>query len=255
MTSWDPAQYERYADARLRPASDLIARLHTEPKEVWDLGSGTGSITRLLAERWPQASVHGLDSSSAMLEKARLIPGIEWVLADIALWAPRQPADLIFSNAALHWLGDHDELFPRLAAHLAPGGVIAIQMPRNFAEPSHTLLAATATSARWRETVGHLVAPSPVAEPAEYHRILSPRFTTIDIWETVYLQILQGEDPIAEWARGTAARPYLDALGSDGEDFMADYATRLRSAYPPVGDGSTLFPFRRLFIVASDAAD
>jgi trans-aconitate 2-methyltransferase len=133
--------------------------------------------------------------------------------------------------------------------------VIAIQMPRNFAEPSHTLLAATATSARWRETVGHLVAPSPVAEPAEYHRILSPRFTTIDIWETVYLQILQGEDPIAEWARGTAARPYLDALGSDGEDFMADYATRLRSAYPPVGDGSTLFPFRRLFIVASDAAD
>jgi trans-aconitate 2-methyltransferase len=255
MTGWDPAQYERYADERLRPALDLIGRIPTTPAEVWDLGCGTGSITGLLAERWPLASVHGLDSSPAMLEKARHIPGIEWVLADIAQWEPRQPADLIFSNAALHWLGDHNELLPRLGTHLAPGGVLAIQMPRNFAAPSHTLLAGTAASARWRDLVGHLVSPTPVADPAEYHHLLSSRFDSIDIWETIYLQILQGQDPVAEWARGTAARPYLDALGSNGEEFMADYALRLRSAYPPLDDGSTLFPFRRLFIVAIDGTE
>lgn len=251
VTSWDPAQYEHYADERNRPALDLIARIPSAPREVWDLGCGTGSITALLAARWPDASIHGLDSSTAMLKKARNLPGIDWVLGDIAEWAPARPADLVFSNAALQWLGDHERLLPRLAAQVAPGGTIAIQMPRNFGDPSHTLLTETARSPRWSGSVGHVVRGTPVAEPAEYHRLLSGSFTTFDIWETVYLQVLHGQNPVVEWVRGTAARPYLDALGSDGEEFLADYAARVSIAYPPLADGSTLFPFRRLFIVAS----
>ncbi|MEX0825516.1 MAG: methyltransferase domain-containing protein [Acidimicrobiia bacterium] len=249
MTSWDPAQYDRYAGERLRPALDLIARIPIAPRSIWDLGCGTGSITALLAKRWPEATVGGLDSSPTMLGRAREIPGIEWRLADIASWEPEQPPELIFSNAALHWLDDHATLLPRLAAQVAPGGVLAVQMPRNFDEPSHALLAATAASSRWREAVGHLVRPAPVAEPAEYHHLLSGRFATLDIWETVYFQVLEGEDPVAEWARGTAARPYLDALDGHGEEFMEDYASRLRRAYPRSDDGTTLFPFRRLFLI------
>lgn len=252
MTSWDPTQYGRFGDERLRPALDLIARIPTTPVSIWDLGCGTGSITSLLADRWPAAVVHGLDSSPAMLEEARGISGIEWLLGDIESWAPDRPADLLFSNAALQWLGDHELLFPRLAAQVGPGGALAVQMPRNFGEASHTLLAATAASSRWREAVGHLARKAPVAGPADYHRLLADRFTTVDIWETVYFHVLHGEDPVAQWARGTAARPYLDALPGDEDEFMEDYASRLREAYPPGKGGAVLFPFRRLFIIGVD---
>lgn len=251
MTTWDPTQYELYADQRLRPALDLIERIQADPAEIWDLGCGTGTITALLAERWPQALVHGLDSSPEMLDRARRIPGIDWVLGDIAGWLPDRPVDLIFSNATLHWLDDHPTLMPRLADHVAVGGVLAIQMPRNFGEPSHTLLAETASSADWKALVGHLVRPAPVAEPANYHRLLADRFEALDIWETTYLQVLRGENPVAEWARGTAARPFLDILDHDGAAFMSDYTDRLRGAYPTLADGSTLLPFKRLFLVGN----
>ena len=254
MTDWDPGVYERYADHRLRPALDLIGRLRGDPREIWDLGCGTGVITAMLAERWPGARVHGLDSSPAMLERARMIDGIDWVLGDISSWSPDPPPDLVFSNAALHWVDDHRAVFPRLVQHLVPGGTLAVQMPRNFTEPSHTLLAETASTPRWSPALGHVAPPEPpVWNPSAYHRALDGLVASIDIWETTYVQRLDGEDPVARWARATAARPYLEAAGDEAEAFMADYAARLRAAYPPEPDGTTLFPFRRLFIVASTA--
>jgi trans-aconitate 2-methyltransferase len=250
MTSWDPAQYERYSAERNRPAIDLISQIGGKPAEIWDLGCGSGSVTRMLAKKWPAAIVHGLDSSEEMLAQARRIHGIDWVLEDLTDWTPPSPIDLLFSNAALQWLGDHENLFPRLADAVAPGGTLAVQMPRNFGEPLHTLLAETARAPAWRHLAERLTRPIPVAEPAFYHRMLRSRFETLDIWETSYLQVLGGPDPVADWARGTAARPYLDALGEAAEDFMADYAARLRVAYPPLEDGTTLFPFNRLFVLA-----
>ena len=249
MEDWDPAQYLVYEDYRLRPGIDLITRLGGSPREIWDLGCGTGTITGILAERWPGAAVHGLDSSPAMLERARALSGIDWVLGDINAWRPSHPVDLVFSNAALHWIDDHQTLLPRLIETLGPQGVLAVQMPRNHGAPSHTMLAKTARSPRWVERVGHLIRPTPVAPPRAYHSLLSPLVATLDVWETEYLQVLHGPNPVAAWTRSTAAKPFIEALGDDAEAFMDDYGGRLRNAYPPSPDGTTLFPFKRLFIV------
>ena len=249
--TWDPAQYERFADERLRPAIELISRIGGDPRDIWDLGSGTGSVTRLLVERFPGAAIHGLDSSPEMLEMARRIPRVDWVEGDIVDWVPADPPDLVFSNATLHWLGDHGRLFPRLAETVATRGTFAVQMPRNFGEPSHLLLAEMAGSPRWRDRTRAVRTPEPVAEPSRYHADLRQHFDRLDIWETVYLQILSGPNPVAEWARGTALRPYLDVLGEAADDFVAEYTARLAAAYPALDDGTTPFPFRRLFIVGT----
>lgn len=217
---------------------------------MWDLGCGTGEITEALARRWPAARVLGIDSSPEMLSRARERQGVEWVQGDIRTWEPDGPVDLIFSSAALHWVPGHTGLFPRLFSRLSPGGRLAVQMPRNFAQPSHTLLAETARGARWADRLSHLGRQAPVASPDWYHDLLRPLASVLDVWETTYLQALTGDDPVAAWTRSTAARPYLEALGSDAEAFMEEYSARLRMAYPPRPDGVTLFPFTRLFVIA-----
>ena len=250
---WDPAQYLRFAGHRLRPALDLLNRIDLErPETVTDLGCGAGNVTRWLAQRWPDADVTGIDGSAAMLAKAaESLPGVRWLQADIAPWAPERPQHLIYTNAALHWLPDHEALFPKLAGDLAPGGVLAVQMPRNFAEPSHTAMADAARAGPWIETLEAMLKPAPVHEPAFYHRLLAPAVSELDLWETTYFQLLEGENPVAEWTRGTWLKPMLDALGEDWRaGFEAAYRARIAAAYPPGPDGRTLFPFRRLFIVA-----
>ena len=159
-------------------------------------------------------------------------------------------ADVIYSNAALHWLPDHQQLFPALVAGLSRGGFLAVQMPRNFSAPSHTLIDATARAGRWRAKLEPLLGAAPVREPQFYYSLLAPLAQTLDIWETEYLQVLSGDDPVKEWTKGTWLMPFLDRLdAAQRVDFEADYALRLRAAYPPLADGTTLFPFRRLFIV------
>ncbi|MEW5729530.1 MAG: methyltransferase domain-containing protein [Pseudomonadota bacterium] len=254
--TWDPKTYTRFAAPRLRPAQDLLARVGAEdPAVVADLGCGTGTVTRLLARRWPRARVIGVDSSAEMLDEAGADTArLAWVRADIAAWEPDRPLDVVFSNAALHWLDDHAALFPRLMAMLAPGGWLAVQMPRNHGAPSHTEMVAAVRSGPWRERLEPLLRPGPVAEPAFYHDALAPLVSELDLWETEYLQVLEGEDPVVEWTRGTALKPLLDALAEpDRAAFLADYRDRMRAAYPRRPDGRTLFPFRRLFLVARKA--
>ena len=248
--SWDPSRYQSFSDERGRPGFDLLARVGVAPNTVWDLGCGTGDLTAALATRWPSAQVWGLDSSEEMLEEARRHSTVTWIHGDIAEWQPDTPVDFVFSNAALHWLDDHQDLFPRLMATVAPGGAFAVQMPRNFGEPSHVLLAETARSADWVGRVGHVVKEAPVGSASFYHDALGPMSSSVDIWETEYSHLLTGKDPVARWVRGTALLPYIEALGEAADDFIADYARRLRVAYPERSDGTTVFGFRRLFIVA-----
>jgi len=251
--SWNPDQYLKFAAPRLQPAIDLLARVPcTQPHTVYDLGCGTGNVTQLLAARWPGASITGVDDSAEMLAKARAAaPGLHWVQQSLASWRAPAAADLIYSNAALHWLPDHQRLFPALVEQLAPGGVLAVQMPRNFGAPSHTLIAQAVRSGPWRVRLEPLLAPSPVGEPAFYYDVLSARVARLDIWETEYLQVLSGADPVKEWTKGTWLKQFLDALGEpERRAFEDDYAARLRQAYPPLPDGNTLFPFRRLFLLA-----
>jgi trans-aconitate 2-methyltransferase len=252
--TWDPAQYAKFADHRLRPALDLLARIPTDaPASVVDLGCGTGNVTERLVERWPNARVIGVDTSAEMLAEARQRKrAIAWEQSDLGRWTASAPVDVLYSNAALHWLGDHAALFPRLLAQISPTGVLAVQMPRNFGAPSHAIARELASSSQWRAQLGDLVKPAPVAEPGFYYDLLSGRVARLEIWETEYIQPLPGDRPVLEWIKGTWLRPFLDRLSSDdGARFETQYAERAAAAYPRRGDGLTILPFRRLFIVAA----
>jgi trans-aconitate 2-methyltransferase len=254
--TWNPERYLAFADERTRPAIDLLARVSLEEAEkVADLGCGPGNSTALLAQRWPKAEIVGVDNSPAMLGEARA-SGVRatWLHADVAAWRPDGPLDLIYANAALHWLGDHATLLPRLLRQLRPEGVLAVQMPRNFAAPSHALLREAARSGPFADRLGGLSDSTPVATPEWYYDLLAPHTLALDIWETEYLHVLQGEDAVLNWTRATALRPIMQALDAEQlAAFEAAYAARLRAAYPRRADGRTLFPFRRLFIVARRA--
>jgi len=249
---WDPKIYLSFAAERTRPAAELLARIASEnPAQVADLGCGPGNSTALLAARWPDAEVEGIDSSPEMIEKARA-SGVRahWTLADIAAWRPGQRYDVVFSNATYQWLPDHAALLPRLMHATAPGGIYAFQVPNNFDSPSHALMRAVGAAGPWAAKLAK-VRNIGVLAPAAYYGILAPHSATIDIWETEYLQVLDGEDPVYRWVSATGLRPFTDALeGGEREDFTAAFQAALRKAYPKERDGKTLFPFRRLFAVA-----
>lgn len=254
---WDPSQYLKFGGLRLRPALDLLARIGAEaPATVVDLGCGPGNLAPALTGRWPEAVYVGVDSSAEMLAEARAEhPGHAWVEADVGAWAPDAPVDVLYSNACLQWLEDHASLFPRLVSFLAPGGWLAVQMPRNHAAPSHQAIIETVEDGPWAGRLRPLLRPSPVAPPEAYYDILVPHVATLDIWETEYLQTLDGDNAVAEWTKGSALKPFLDALDdAEREAFFAAYSARTRRAYPERADGRTLLPFRRQFIVAQAAA-
>jgi trans-aconitate 2-methyltransferase len=250
--SWKPDVYLQFAASRTRPAADLLARVQgIRPGRIIDLGCGPGNSTALLAARWPDARLEGLDNSEAMLAEARASGvGADWVLADIASWQPVSSYDLIFSNAAFQWLSGQAELLPRLMGLLAPGGVLAFQVPVNFDAPSHRLMREVASDSRWRDRLAD-VRKIERATAHGYYDMLRSCAAALDIWTTEYLQLLEGEDAVYRWVSGTGLRPFVDALeGQDKADFIAAYKARLNAAYPAREDGTTLFPFQRLFVVA-----
>ncbi len=258
--TWDPGQYLKYAGERMRPALDLLARIPlSAARTVVDLGCGSGNTAQMLGGRWPQAVITGIDSSEAMLTRARAgtggQPRYRWQQADIGCWQSDAPVDLVFSNAALHWLDDHARLFPRVFAQVAGGGVLAVQMPDNFAAPSHVALHDTVISARWRSRLASRVRPTPVASAVEYFGWLAPGAASIDLWTTEYLHVLPAGDgiehPVVAWTRGSALTPFLELLDAEAtEVFLDDYGRRIAVAYPRLPDGQVLFPFRRRFVVA-----
>jgi trans-aconitate 2-methyltransferase len=257
--AWDPAQYLKFGDERLRPGFELLARIGAlPPGPLYELGCGTGVHARAIAARWPDRVLTAIDRSPEMLAKAAAEPGpILWVEADIGTWSAPEPGALLFSNATLQWLGAHDRLIPHLLAQLVPGGVLAVQMPRNFDQPSHRLMRETAAEGPWAQRLAPLLdgvtvlGAEPVRAPAAFYDLLAPRAAALDLWETEYLHVLEGEDAVLEWIRGSALRPLLDALGpAERAVFLGAYGAALRRAYPRRADGKTLLAFRRLFLVA-----
>ena len=231
---WDPEQYARYADERARPFVELTARIGaTEPAYVVDLGCGDGELTATLARRWPAATVLGLDSSAEMLAKAPAgAVRLSFVPADLAEWQPDRPVDVLLSNAALQWVSAHADLLPRWVGWLAPGGWLAFQVPGNYDTPGFDLLRELVRAPRWRGRVPD-VPQTRVLEPAAYLDRLARLGLAVDAWETTYLHVLTGPDPVLEWKRGTALRPVLAALpAADAAEFCREYGARLRSAYP-----------------------
>jgi len=250
--TWDPERYLAYADERGRPFVELVARIGAEaPASVVDLGCGPGNLTTLLASRWPNADIRGLDSSPEMIEKARdADPTITFEVADLRTWVRESdPVDVVVSNATLQWVPGHLGLLPALVGRVNPGGWLAFQVPGNFEEPSHTIRRELAAQDPYAAHTAGVAVPSS-HDPAVYLESLTAAGCTVDAWETTYLHVLTGPDPVFSWVSGTGARPTLQALPDRQRPaFEEEFRRRLRAAYPE-HDGRVVLPFRRVFVVA-----
>jgi trans-aconitate 2-methyltransferase len=249
---WDPAQYLRFAGERLRPALDLLAQVPLDaPARAVDLGCGPGNVTAILRQRFPQADIVGIDGSAEMLAKARAtVPDCRFEQDDFFHWQPGDPLDLIYSNAALHWVDRHPTLFPRLLSFLAPGGVLAVQMPAMHDQPLHLVAREIAATREWAEALRDAVPVRGILPAADYWDLLRPRVASLEVWQTTYLHALSGEDAVMEWASGSSLRAYLDLLPEERKRaFRQDYAEAVRRHYPRRPDGTTILPFHRVFMV------
>lgn len=262
---WDPAQYLRFGDERSRPFFDLLSRVGAEhPSLVVDLGCGPGQLTAALASRWPDAEIRGVDSSAEMIAAANELrdrpgggPGasgghgkLSFARGDVRDWRPDGAVDVIVSNALLQWVPGHEKLLRPWVETLVPGGWLAFQIPANFDQPSHAILRDLARSDRWRSRLADVPLNRQAGDPADYVDVLSRAGCSVDAWETTYLHILPGEDPVLEWYKGTGLRPVLAVLEpTEATAFLAEYGAAARAAYPSAPYG-TVLPFRRVFVVA-----
>ncbi|WP_024278180.1 trans-aconitate 2-methyltransferase [Xanthobacter sp. 126] len=251
---WNASQYLKFEDQRTRPARDLLAAVPLQKAAfVVDIGCGPGNSTEILAQRFPGAELLGLDTSPAMLEAARArLPGVTFALGDASTFTLPKPADLIYANAVLQWVPDHATLLPRLMSLLAPGGVLAVQMPDNLEEPSHVAMRETAMAGPWADTLHAATrARTVLPEPGAYYDMLKPHAGAVDVWHTIYNHPLDGIPAIVEWVKGTGLRPFIDPLeGDERTQFLEEYAARLSDSYLPRVDGKVLLAFPRFFIVA-----
>jgi trans-aconitate 2-methyltransferase len=245
---WEPDRYLAFADERGRPFVDLLSRVDAQaPSTVVDLGCGPGNLTALLKQRWPLADVTGVDASQEMLDAAS-VPGVRFEVGDIRSWSGR--ADVLISNAALQWVPGHLELLPRLAA--CATGWFAFQVPGNFEEPTHTIRRELAEDTRFEPYLFGVARPE-AFDPEVYLRVLQREGWQVDAWETTYLHVLRGEDPVFTWVSATGARPTLQALPEPlRDDFVREFKARLDEAYP-VTEHGVVMPFRRVFVVATVA--
>jgi len=248
MQDWNPALYLQFEAERTRPAAELAARInHPFAKRISDLGCGPGNSTALLHELWPDSQVIGLDNSPAMLEKASAaLPGCKFEQADIARWQPEEKQDVIYANASLQWLGDHRNLFPHLAEQLAESGVLAVQMPDNWQEPTHGFM---------RQVASELGNPpagrEALLEANEYYDLLTEAGCRVDLWRTTYFHVMPSHQAIIDWLSSTGLRPYLANLDAiQQKAFLERYHHLLQQAYPVQKDGNVLMLFPRLFIIA-----
>ena len=258
MLDWNPALYRRYEDERTRPAQDLLARVPlVGAARVVDLGCGPGNSTELLVQRFPTAQVTGTDNSEAMLASAReRLPQVRFEFGDISTWQPELPPDLIYANAALQWVPDHEALIPRLFAALAPGGVLAIQMPDNRLEPTHRLMREVAAEAPWAQAIGDAdKLRTELLGIDGYYDLLAADAAKVDVWRTAYQHPMASAAAIVEWVRGTGLKPFVDRLTPELQgSYLAEYERRIALAYPPRADGRLLLAFPRMFIVAQKKA-
>lgn len=252
--TWDAGLYLRHGKERTQAAIDLAARVQLDrPHRIVDLGCGPGNSTAVLRARWPEAEITGIDQSAEMLDEARrTFPSGDWLRSDIATWAPAQPYDLVYSNAALQWVRGHATLIPHLLEQVAQGGALAVQLPAHFDSPLHLRMRQIALDERWRDRMGGAINSLVEEPPAYYYDLLAPRCSHLAMWETEYIQVMESAGAILEFIRGTGLRPYLEALGNDAdrERYLRLLAGEVAHDYPQRIDGKVLFPFRRLFFIA-----
>jgi trans-aconitate 2-methyltransferase len=253
--SWSAKQYVAFEDERTRPVRDLLAALPPiDAHSVIDLGCGPGNSTEVLAARYPQANISGIDSSSDMIEAARRrLPHVKFAVEDLQAWQDAGPFDVILANAVLQWVAHHEALLPALIAKLAPGGALAVQMPDNLDEPAHRLMREVAADGPWAaKLAASSAARAPCPSAAWYYELLRPLCSKLELWRTTYFHFLRGGAPaLVEWFKGSGLRPFLEPLNAgECRAFLERYTAAIAKAYPPAADGSVPLPFPRVFFTA-----
>ncbi|MFF7708134.1 trans-aconitate 2-methyltransferase [Pseudomonas sp. NPDC007930] len=252
--SWSARQYSQFERERTRPVRDLVAAIQVgQPRVAVDLGCGPGNSTEVLAERFPEAQVTGLDNAEDMLAAARArLPALSFEMADIGNWAPDAHYDVILANASLQWVPAHEQLYPHLVSRLNPGGALAVQTPDNLEEPAHRLLRETAAQGPWASKFDGFALP-PRHDAAFYYRLLRGHCSEVEVWRTTYYHALAGGPAaVVEWFKGSALRPYLARLDEhEHSAFLAQYQAAVGQAYGQLEDGTVLLPFPRLFVLAT----
>jgi trans-aconitate 2-methyltransferase len=255
MNDWDPQQYLKFNDERTRPAADLVARIAFEsPGTIIDIGCGPGNSTRILRDRWPAADITGIDYSPNMIEKARAdYPGLKWEVRDATNFNPGLRFDIVFSNAALQWVPDHDMLMPHLFSMVSDKGLLAIQMPANNESPFYKIMVGTACSGKWREFTSGCEKLLTYHSAGYYYDLLSPIAGGIDVWTATYYHVMKSHRDLTEWHKSTGMKPYLESLPDEARraEFEKEIISNCEEAYPVQKDGRILYPFRRLFIIAT----
>jgi trans-aconitate 2-methyltransferase len=249
--SWDPAQYEQFERERSAPFFDLLDLVEPCPGgRVVDLGCGTGELTRSLHERTGASTTLGVDSSPAMLERSasHAGEGLTFELGDIAEWAPSEPFDVVFSNAALHWADDHVELFARLTSALAPGGQLAVQVPANHDHPSHLVAERVAGEEPFRDALDGYIRRTPVLGPELYAELLHRLgYASQHVRLQVYLHVLPEPEAVVDWVKGTLLTDYRRRLPESAYDeFLARYRALLISELPD--ERPYPFAFKRILL-------
>ena len=253
MPQWDPDQYLKFRNERTQPAYDLVARIsHPNPRMIIDAGCGPGNSTDILLQRWPSASISGFDSSLEMLNEAEASnQNIKWFESTIEDWNPTKTYDIIFSNAVLQWVENHEFMLPRLLSFLNKSGALAMQMPAHYKSPLHQQLINIAGKPDWAGFTEAERSLLSLAKPSFYYNLLAPITSKIDIWETQYFHIMDSSQAILEWFRGTGLRPFLEALPDDQarQSFESEVLKEYTNAYPQEANGKVLFPFNRFFLI------
>lgn len=254
MTNWNAAHYLKYGDERTRAAADLAARIKLDaPNTIVDLGCGPGNSTQVLRTRWPHSDVLGIDNSSEMIETAReSFPEQDWLLADASDWVPADPIDLVYSNAALQWIPNHEVLMRQLLTMIAPGGALAFQIPSSTYATVRNLIHEISRDSAWTERMDGPRNALTMEPPSFYYDVLVANATSLDIWETEYDHVMESKGSIVDWIASTGLRPFLAALDDDHERnaFLTELHRRVSLAYESRADGKVLYPFRRTFVIA-----
>jgi len=253
MNDWNPDLYMQFSSERTQPSIDLIGKINQiEPKSIIDIGCGPGNSTQVLVNRWPKSQITGLDSSTAMIKKAKQdYPNQEWIVADALTYNPEIKYDIIFSNAVIQWIPNHEKLLTKFHENLTDNGIIAIQIPLFWDMPLGQIINNTAKDDRWKtktESVSNLFT---IHDYSFYFDQLSELFNSIEMWETHYMHILNSHIAILEMMRSTGLKPCLERLDDDSEKnkFEEEVLKKIRNAYPIQKNGKVLLPFKRLFFI------